>query len=78
MNVGRFLDISEARFPNKTAILFKGQRYTYREVKGRVERLMSGLSKMGVDKGDRLATLMLNSPEMMEINLAAIRSSAAP
>jgi fatty-acyl-CoA synthase len=76
MNVGRFLDISEARFPNKTAILCRGQRYTYREVKGRVQRLMSGLSKMGVQKGDRVATLMRNSSEMMEVNLAAIRLGA--
>jgi acyl-CoA synthetase (AMP-forming)/AMP-acid ligase II len=76
MNVGSFLDIAEARFPDKLAVISEERRFTYRQVKERVQRLMTGLAKLGVKKGDRVATLMWNSPEMMEVNLAAIRLGA--
>ncbi|MBW1780508.1 MAG: long-chain fatty acid--CoA ligase [Deltaproteobacteria bacterium] len=76
MDVGRFLDISTERFPNKTAIVSKGRRYTYGQVKERVQRLMSGLARLGVGRGDRVATLMVNSSHMMEVHLAAIRLGA--
>jgi acyl-CoA synthetase (AMP-forming)/AMP-acid ligase II len=70
------LDISEARFFHKTAIIFNDRRYTYGQVKERVQRLMTGLTRLGVKKGDRVSTLMWNSAEMMEINLAAMRLGA--
>ena len=76
MNVGSFLDIAEARFPHKLAVISEDKRYTFRQVKERVQRLMTGLAKLGVKKGDRVATLMWNSSEMMEVNLAAIRLGA--
>jgi acyl-CoA synthetase (AMP-forming)/AMP-acid ligase II len=76
MDVGCFLDISEARFPQKTAIISKERRYTYKRLKERVQSLMTGLARLGVKKGDRVATLTLNSSEMMEVNLASIRLGA--
>jgi len=63
MNVGSFLDIAEARFPHKLAVISEDKRYTFRQVKERVQRLMTGLAKLGVKKGDRVATLMWNSSE---------------
>jgi acyl-CoA synthetase (AMP-forming)/AMP-acid ligase II len=76
MNVGRFLDLSVARSPEKTAIVSQGRRYTFAQVRDRVQRLMTGLINLGVGKGDRVATLMWNCSEMMEINLAAVRLGA--
>jgi len=76
LDVSRLLDISEARFSQKTAIVFEDRRYTYGQVKDRVQRLMTGLARLGVKKGDRVSTLMWNSAEMMEVNLAAMRLGA--
>ncbi|MBW1788560.1 MAG: long-chain fatty acid--CoA ligase [Deltaproteobacteria bacterium] len=76
MNIGNFLDVSEFRYPDKTAVVFKNRRYTFSQVKDRVQRLMKGLAGLGVKKGDRVAALMWNSAEMMEINLAAMRLGA--
>lgn len=76
MDVGCFLDISEARFPQKTAIISKERRYTFKRLKERVQCLMTGLARLGVKEGDRVATLTLNSSEMMELNLASIRLGA--
>ena len=50
MNVGSFLDIAEARFPDKLAMISEERRFTYRQVKERVQRLMTGLAKLGVKK----------------------------
>jgi acyl-CoA synthetase (AMP-forming)/AMP-acid ligase II len=76
MNVGDFLDMSEFRYPEKTAIVSMGRRHTFRQVRDRVQRLMTGMARLGVRKGDRVATLMWNSAEMMEVNLAAMRLGA--
>jgi fatty-acyl-CoA synthase len=73
MNVGRFLDIVEARFSDKLAIVSEGKRYTFRQLKERVQRLMTGLVKLGIKKGDRVATLMWNCSELIEVYLATIR-----
>jgi non-ribosomal peptide synthetase component E (peptide arylation enzyme) len=48
MDVACFLDISEARFPQKTAIISKERRYTYKRLKERVQCLMTGLARLGV------------------------------
>jgi acyl-CoA synthetase (AMP-forming)/AMP-acid ligase II len=41
----------------------EGRTVTYAEVKARVDRLASGLSRIGVGKGDRIAVLAKNSLE---------------
>ncbi len=76
MDVGHFLDIAECRFPDKLAVVSGGRRITYRQLKDRVQRLMAGLANLGVNKGDRVGTLMWNRSELIEIYLAAIRLGA--
>jgi acyl-CoA synthetase (AMP-forming)/AMP-acid ligase II len=76
MDIGSLLDIAKDRFPDKPAIISEGNRYTYRQFKDRIQRLMGGLFVLGVKKGDRVAALMWNSSEMMEVYLAAIRLGA--
>ena len=76
MDVGSFLDIATNHFPNKPALIFEGDRYTYAQLKNRVQCLMKGLLQLGVRKGDRVAVFMWNSPEMLEVYLAAIRLGA--
>ena len=69
MDVGRLLDIVEARLPEKLALVSGDRRYTYRQFKERVQRLMTGLVDLGVKKGDRVATLMWNRSELAEVYL---------
>ena len=76
MDIGSLLDIAKDRFPDKPAIISEDNRYTYRQFKDRIQRLMNGLFMLGVKKGDRVAALMWNSSEMMEVYLAAIRLGA--
>ncbi len=76
MLVGSFLDFAAHRYPDKLALVFKNRRRTYREYRERVLKLASAFLSLGVRKGDRLATVMWNCSEMLEIYLAAVTVGA--
>jgi len=54
-------------FPDRTAFIFEGKRVTHLDYLRRVERLASGLARIGVRSGDRLAVLSQNSLEMVDL-----------
>lgn len=56
-------DEATQRYKNKTAINFYGKKITYRELREKVDRLATALTHLGIKKGDRIALLLLNSPE---------------
>jgi len=49
--------------PDSEFIIFKGQRLTRRQVRAHIEALAAGLQALGVQKGDRVATLLPACPE---------------
>ncbi len=53
-------------YPNKTAFVFKDQRYTFKEVNERVNSMLNALSAMGVKKGDHVGILAYNCPQYFE------------
>jgi fatty-acyl-CoA synthase len=61
-----FLRRSAYMFPEKTAVVYGGRRYTYGELEERVNRLSSRLRDAGLQKGDRVAFLCPNTPPMLE------------
>jgi long-chain acyl-CoA synthetase len=70
MNVKHFIDRAVREYPNKTAVVYKDVRRTFRELNGRVNGLASGLLKLGVKKGDRVGILLKNCSEFIEIDLS--------
>lgn len=70
MNIGEGLSLNATNYPNKTALLFEGKRTTYAELNRRVNRLANTLTGLGVVKGDKVAVLLHNRPEYMEIVFA--------
>jgi fatty-acyl-CoA synthase len=62
--------------PEKTAILFEGQRITYRELNIRANRTACWLQSLGIEKGDRTAVLLQNCPEFIDLYLACSRLGA--
>ena len=62
----RFLQRSAAVFREKVAIIHRDQRITYPELNARVNRLASALRKAGIERGDRVAVLLPNIPQMLE------------
>src|SRR5262249_14276955 len=59
-------------YPEQTAVAAAGRRLTFRELHDRVGRIAAGLSKHGFEAGDRLAVLLPNEPEYLELVYACV------
>ena len=64
MRIGDLLLRSSRRYPHKTAIVFGEKRISFSELNRHVNALAHGFLKLGVKKGDKVATLMHNSLEI--------------
>lgn len=73
---GEMLWESAQRFPEKTAVVFQGQKISYRELDGLVNCFANALAKLGVRKGDRVALYMTNRPEYVISVYGAARLGA--
>jgi amino acid adenylation domain-containing protein len=76
MQVESFLELSAARFPDKTALVCNGRRFTYGELETRANRLATSLIAGGVERGDRVAIYLENSAEAV-ISIFAILKAGA-
>lgn len=59
---------------DKTAVIFKDVRLSYKELLERIKRIQANLSISGVKKGSRAAVLSYNSADMLCLILALLRS----
>ena len=76
MNTTEFLSIASAICPEKCAIVFEGCRRSFAELNERVNRLGSALMKLGVEKGDRVAMLQVNTSQCVEVYFAVAKIGA--
>jgi long-chain acyl-CoA synthetase len=60
-----FLENAARKYPDSTAVLFKGHRVTYEELNALSNRLAAALSALGVKKGDRVIIFMPNSAQFV-------------
>ncbi|MBU1570238.1 MAG: AMP-binding protein, partial [Proteobacteria bacterium] len=70
MNLGQLLKVNAKHFPETIALKDRTRSYTYAETNKRVNRLSHSLLSMGLKKGDKVAVLLENSIEIIEIYLA--------
>jgi fatty-acyl-CoA synthase len=66
LNPVGFLHRAAYMYPEKTAVVDGERRYSYRQLAERSWRLANALRSAGLGKGDRVATLLFNSPAMLE------------
>ncbi len=76
MNVGSLLARHAQYRPQHTAIVFEDRRLSFLELNQRVNRLANALLKLGVIKGDKVATILPNCPELLESYWAIIKIGA--
>jgi long-chain acyl-CoA synthetase len=62
-NLAQLLEDAAARFPDRPALHFEGRMITYRELAEQAWRFAGALAAMGVRKGDRVGTILPNSPQ---------------
>ncbi|WNJ99016.1 acyl-CoA synthetase [Thalassospiraceae bacterium LMO-JJ14] len=61
-----FIRRTAAVYPDITSVIHGKRRYTWAETYKRCKRLASALAKRGVKKGDTVAVMASNTPEMYE------------
>lgn len=77
MNIGS-LFARHARYRgDHTAVVFKDKRLTYRDFNREINRLSNALSALGIQRGDKVATLLPNSLELLETYWACSKIGAA-
>ncbi|HIN71272.1 MAG TPA: acyl-CoA synthetase, partial [Dehalococcoidia bacterium] len=66
LNPISFLDRSVGVYPNKPAVIYNDRTYTYAEFAERTNKLAGALRQAGVKKGERVAFMVPNIPQMLE------------
>lgn len=60
-----FLEDSAAKFPDNTALIFKGQRIDFGQLNKMSDAIAAGLAANGFKKGDRAVIYMANMPQFV-------------
>ena len=71
-----FLERSALVYPDKVAVRYNDQTFTYRQFHERVNKLAGALKAAGIQKGDRVAMLSPNVPAMLEAHFGPMRMGA--
>ena len=73
MNLGQHLKLNAKKFPDTVALKDAERSFTYLELNHRVNQLAHSLMGRGLAKGDKVAVLLENSIEIVEVYLATAK-----
>jgi citronellyl-CoA synthetase len=65
LSIGHFIERNASTMPTGTALLYENRRYTHREMHEVSNRWAHALSARGIAKGDVVAVLLENRPELL-------------
>jgi fatty-acyl-CoA synthase len=74
--LGTLLDEIAAAHGDREAVVFRGERLTYAELRERADTLARAFLALGVSRGDRVAVLLPNRPEWLVTAFAAAKVGA--
>jgi len=76
MNIAWWVERWSEMHAHKPAIIFEGQEITYLDLHQRANRSSCWLQSLGIEKGDRVAAMLENGPQFLELYLACSRLGA--
>ena len=76
MNIAWWVKRWSVLHPNKTAIIFEDRDISYLNLHQKVNQACCWLQSLGIEKGDRVAVMLKNCPEFLELYLACSRLGA--
>jgi fatty-acyl-CoA synthase len=76
LTLGQLLDRAAATVPDREAIVFKGERVSYRELQARADAFARGLVELGLGPGDHVLLWMPNRVEWNVANLGIAKIGA--
>lgn len=71
-----FLRRTALMFPDRRAVVYGQRQYSWQAFYNRCKKLASALSRAGIQKGDTVAILAANTPEMVEAHFGIPMSGA--
>jgi len=74
LNLGQNLRVNAKKFPNTVALKERDRAFTYSQTNRRVNRLAHALLSLGLRKGDKVAVLLENCVEIVEVYLATAKT----
>ena len=74
LNVGQNLKVNAKKFPNTVMLKDRTRAFTYPQANRRVNKLAHSLLSIGLSKGDKVAVLLENSIEIVEVFLATAKT----
>lgn len=74
LNLGQILKVNAKKFPAAIALKDRGRSLSYPELNRRVNKLSHSLLSLGLTKGDKVAVLLPNSIEIVEVYLATAKT----
>jgi acyl-CoA synthetase (AMP-forming)/AMP-acid ligase II len=81
-NLGYWMSSAAALFPDKVAVFDLShetpREVTYAELEARLDRVASGLTRLGLKSGARLAMAVTNRIEFIEVMFGAMRAGVVP
>lgn len=78
--IGDLLNRASEDYPDSEAIIFQGERITYRQLRQRADLLARSLLQLGVQAGDKVGIWMTNRPEWVysEFAIAKVGATMVP
>ena len=76
ITLGEVLSNTASKFPDHTALIFYGKKISYEQLDALVNRFANALAGLGVNKGDRVALMLPNIPQMVIAYYGTLRSGA--
>ena len=76
MLLQNFLEESACRFPDKVALIHKGERLTYQDVNHKANKVAKLLYDQGIQRGDRIAIFLDNSIESVVSLFGILKADA--
>jgi long-chain acyl-CoA synthetase len=64
------------KWKDKTAVVFYGRKVSYKDLRDQVDRFATALHDLGIKKGDKVALLLLNSPQFIIAYMGALKAGA--
>jgi len=78
VNLKSMLEESAGKFAGNTAIVCGERRLTYKELDEASNRFAHALLKLGIKKGDRVATLLNNTPDSVAVYFGTLKAGSIP
>lgn len=76
MNIGSLFTRHALYRPNQTAVVFEDTRLSWAAFNGRINKTANALLGLGLHKGDKVATLLPNCLELLDVYWAAAKTGA--